>query len=191
MPKEHGQPVKRPTMSSLSSQITNSRPSAAPYHIPNQHSNNNNNQNKPGMPRMGVWPSKPNSAAPSKLNPALNSTAPRPAPAPPRADALTGADAVLYTNLGSSDPMDIMARMEWLISISISISTTLRLWLRLIWVYGFGLDIVCYTVLLYEYKLCRHILLLFFYLHLYILLFPYHPPTTLSIPIRQQSLLLL
>jgi hypothetical protein len=61
---------------------------------------------------MGVWPSKPNSAAPSKLNPALNSAAPRPAPAPPRADALTGADAVLYTNLGSSDPMDIMARME-------------------------------------------------------------------------------
>jgi transcription factor SFP1 len=111
MPKEHGQPVKRPTMSSLSSQITNSRPSAAPYHIPNHHGNNNaNSQNKPGMPRMGVWPSKPNAAAPSKLNPALN--APKPTPAPPRPDALTGADAVLYTNLGSSDPMDIMARME-------------------------------------------------------------------------------
>jgi len=60
---------------------------------------------------MGVWPSKPNSAAPSKLNPALNSTV-KPTPAPPRPDALTGADAVLYTNLGSSDPMDIMARME-------------------------------------------------------------------------------
>jgi hypothetical protein len=76
--------------------------------------------NKQGMvmPRMGVWPSKPttgsnmgtNQNTSSKLNPNINK--PIGQPAPPRPEVGKGANAVLYTNLGSSDPMDIMARME-------------------------------------------------------------------------------
>ena len=120
MPKE--QPIQQPKRPnpSTSSHLTNSRPSAAPYHVPSQHSSMGNG-NKPGMgmPRMGVWPSKPNTGngtnpnPNSRLNPNINKAMGQPQAQPaPRPEVGTGANAVLYTNLGSSDPMDIMARME-------------------------------------------------------------------------------
>jgi hypothetical protein len=47
--------------------------------------------------------------------------------------------------------------------ITVMITFDLGLWFLV-------LDIVCYTVLLYEYKLCRHILLLYFFTLIYLAL---------------------
>lgn len=155
----HPQPPSVPTPPpkryppSSSSAITNSRPSAAPYHIPSHHQTQNqpqahhtanshhqvqnghtniNNVNggnlanangnttpKPTMPRMGVWPTKAplgNNTTPTANRAQSQShtqTQLQAQPRPPIIPPITkGKDAVLYSNVGSTDPMDIMSRMD-------------------------------------------------------------------------------
>lgn len=69
---------------------------------------------KAGMPRMGVWPSPAQAnphrpASHSNLTPTQNKAQARPPIIPP---ITKGKDAVLYSNVGSTDPMDIMSRMD-------------------------------------------------------------------------------
>lgn len=141
-------PPKRYPPSSTSA-ITNSRPSAAPYHIPSHHqsqqnssstghnpahphhhhlqngtgtntntassnvnANTTNTTPKATMPRMGVWPSKPttlNTTPLANRTPQQQQQQPRQPIIPP---ITKGKDAVLYSNVGSTDPMDIMSRMD-------------------------------------------------------------------------------
>ena len=140
----HPQPPSVPTPPpkryppSSSSAITNSRPSAAPYHIPSHHQSqqpqhtsshhqvqnglstngvNGTNTTPKAMPRMGVWPTKtplsnqstPTANRTQSQGQSQSQSQARPPMIPP---ITKGKDAVLYTNVGSTDPMDIMSRMD-------------------------------------------------------------------------------
>lgn len=139
----HPQPPSVPTPPpkryppSSNSAITNSRPSAAPYHIPSHHQNqthhtsshhqvqnghstnnvNGNNTTPKAMPRMGVWPTKTlpsDQSTPTANRTQTQSQSQSQAQArQPIIPPITkGKDAVLYSNVGSTDPMDIMSRMD-------------------------------------------------------------------------------
>ncbi|ODN79750.1 hypothetical protein L202_03663 [Cryptococcus amylolentus CBS 6039] len=110
-----------------------SRPTGAPYAIPS-HANHaphpgqqgrvvgqgpGHHPNGHGPPRMGTWPAQRPANGVSVPNPRPNGhphppprPQARPPPQPQPQPVTKGRDAVLFSAVGSEDPMDIMSRMD-------------------------------------------------------------------------------